>query len=381
MLFQVLYYNVRRCDSESEESIVDVRNRVKSGFGTPSGITCDMRSGIISAAGIVFPNIPIRICLTHFLRDLGKDLMKGMHTDLCILINRMGIKSHLRKILLNMQDYNQFTLYDIEYGFCSNREKIENMAIRRILENILSVNSSGYGFPFSLTHLNFSVSCEDGMRKLMKLSEKFEYDKTKKVAETIMKHLSKVNDNTDISDKAVKLKDINSFILQRIRKAFMIPDHGNLSGDRYVPLPDDSTVHENCTVVFGELGIYLKTDIWNHIFSAAKLAIERYRKRETMLFAQNKEGTILRTNNNMEIFFRKIRRNIRKRSGKRSTGKILTPTGENPALFQTMDNEKYREIVFGNEDMGSVFSRYRKRFQKDGLTKKRKVELVDKGTT
>ena len=126
--------------------------------------------------------------------------------------------------------------------------------------------------------------------------------------------------------------------------------------------------------------LLISTDCNVKHYSAAKFAIERYRKSETVLFAQNKERTIPRTNNNMEIFFRKIRRNIRKRSGNRSTGKILTQTGENLALFQNMDNEEYREIVFGNEDMGSVFSRYRKRFQKDGLTKKRKVELVDNST-
>ena len=201
-----------------------------------------------------------------------------------------------------------------------------------------------------------------------------------KTAETVMKHLSRITDNTDIMDKAGKLKDINSFIFQRIRKAFMIPDHGNLSRDRYDPLADDSTVHENCTVVFGELDIYLKTDMGNHIFRAAKLAMERYRNRETMLFAQNMEGNIPRTNNNMEIFFRSIRRNIRKRSGNRSTGNILAQTGENLALFQNIDNEKYMGIVFGKDDTGSVFSRYRKHFRKDGLTRKAAMELVDKGT-
>lgn len=374
----VLY--VKRCDSESEESIIDVLDTVKSRFGTPSGITCDMRSGIISAAQSVFPHTPIRICLMHFLRDLGKDLMKDMHTDLGILINRMGIKSPLRKLLLNMPDYDQCTLYDVELGFCSNREKMEIMAVRRILENILSVRSSGYGFPFSLTHLNFFISCEDGMRKLTELSNRYECHESVKTAETVMKIVSRITDNKDIRDRAVKLKDINSFIFQRIRKAFMIPDHGNLSRDRYDPLSDDSTVHENCTVVFGELEIYLKTDIENHLFRAAKLALERYRNRETMLFAQNMEGTIPRTNNNMEIFFRSIRRNIRKRSGNRSTGNILAQTGENLALFQNIHNEKYREIVFGKDDTGSVFSRYRKPFRMDGLTRKATMELVDKGT-
>ena len=78
----------RKCLSESQEAIEDILNEIDKRFGKPSGITCDMRSGIISAAQSVFPNTPIRICLMHFLRDLGKDLMKNMHTDLGIMINR-----------------------------------------------------------------------------------------------------------------------------------------------------------------------------------------------------------------------------------------------------------------------------------------------------
>jgi len=160
----------------------------------------------------------------------------------------------------------------------------------------------------------------------------------------------------------------------------MIPDHGKLSGDRYYPLTDDVRVHENCSIVFGELEIYMKTDVENHLFRSAKLALERYRNRETMLFAQNGEYTKPGTNNNMEIFFRSIRRNIRKRSGNRSTGIILSQTGEKLALFQNMDNGKYREIVFGKDDIGSVFSRHRKPFRKYGITRKETIELVDRGT-
>ena len=52
----------------------------------------------------------------HFLRDLGKDLLSDMHTDLGIMINRTGIKSILRSI----PAYNQVTLYDIEQGFAKS---------------------------------------------------------------------------------------------------------------------------------------------------------------------------------------------------------------------------------------------------------------------
>ncbi|MEM3798208.1 MAG: hypothetical protein QXY74_07240 [Candidatus Bathyarchaeia archaeon] len=160
----------------------------------------------------------------------------------------------------------------------------------------------------------------------------------------------------------------------------MIPDHGNFSDDRYDPLTDVPVVHGNCTIVFCELDIYMRTGIEKHTFKAAKLPLERYKNRESMLFAQNPEGTIPRKSNNMKIFLRKIRRNIRKRSGNRSTGNILAQIGENLALFQNVDNAKYMKIVLAKEDMGSMFAKYRKPFSNSGMTKKRTIELVGKGT-
>jgi len=150
----VLY--AERCDSESHDNMRSVLQSVKNRFGDPSGITSDMRSGIISAAMSVFPGISIRICLMHFLRDLGKDLLLDLHTDLGAMINRTGVTSSLKSILRNIPDYDQKTLDQIGNGFSSNREGIGIMGIRRILEQLTgSTGSSGYGFPFSMRHYSF----------------------------------------------------------------------------------------------------------------------------------------------------------------------------------------------------------------------------------
>ncbi len=371
---------VRKCSSESQESIEDILNIIDKKFGKPSGITCDMRSGIISAAQSVFPNIPIRICLMHFLRDLGKDLMMNMHTDLGIMINRKWIKSHLKRILRGMPDYRQGTLEEIEHDFCTDIKEIECMTLRRILEKVVCVGgSSGYGFPFTLKHLNFFNACSSAVTELAELMKKLKETEIIDTAISIVNYLKKVTENKTIVSMTGRLGDINSIIFQKIRKAFIIPNHGNLSDDKYDPLRDDPAVHEKCIVIFGELKVFLRTNIPKHLIPAAKLAVDRYYKREDMLFSQNTDGTIPRTNNNMERFFRKIRRNVRKRSGNNATGTILAQSGEKLAIFQNISIPEYRKIVFGNADMGSVFSAYRESFKKSGMSKKRTIELVDKG--
>ena len=106
------------------------------------------------------------------------------------------------------------------------------------------------------------------------------------------------------------------------------------------------------------MDIFIHANIPEHIFKAAKYIIEKYHEREEMLFANNADNTIPRTNNGMEQFFRKLRRNLRKRNGNTSTGNILAQTGVSLALFQNMENPEYIRAVFGKESIQSVFARH-----------------------
>ena len=373
----VLY--AKKCSSESQENVEDVLKRIEEMFGTPSGTICDMSDGTLSAARAVFPDVPTRICLMHFLRDLGKDILKNMHTDLGTMITRIGIKSPLKAVLRSIPDYSQRTLDEIYYGFCSDRKEMEIMAVRRVIEKVVSMKgSSGYGFPFSLQHLNFFVACEEAEKKLSDLVPMMKERESLALTSIVEHHISRVTGNEAIRETANKLRDINSLIFKSIRSAFLMPDKGRLS-EEVSDFPD-YVIRERCEIVFGQLDVYLRADIPWHLFSAAKIAIERYHNRVEMLFANNTDHTIPRTNNGIERFFRKMRRNVRKRCGNLATGKILTHSGEPLALFQNMSNERYREIVFGSEDIPQVFAKHRKQFRKVGMTRKWIVQLVDKGT-
>ena len=365
-----------KCHSESFESVKDILVKVKKKFGIPSGAISDMRAGILEALKHVFPEIPIRICLMHFLRDLGKDLLSDMHTDLGIMINKIGIKSPLKSLLRSIPAYNQSTLYEIEQGFCTDRKGMEAMSVRKILESILSVNgSSGYGFPFSLNHLNFYLSCKEAEKKLNNLSSRITGEDSIKFLNTAIKEITRITKNNRIVKTVKKLSGIN-MLFQKIRNAFNMPDKGNLSAD----MEDDDSIHKQCDIVIGEMEIYLHTNIPAHMFTAAKHIITRYHERKAMLFSNNPEHTIPRTNNNMEQFFRKLRRNVRKRCGNIATGNILAQSGVSLAIFQNMDNPEYVKIVFGDKDIPSVFARYRKPFKKPGMTKGKIIKLVNAGT-
>jgi hypothetical protein len=114
----------------------------------------------------------------------------------------------------------------------------------------------------------------------------------------------------------------------------------------------------------------------------AKQIISAYEKWEKHLFAQNKEGTIPRTNNSMEQFFRKIRRNVRKRTGNLATGRLLSRNGDKLAIFQNLGIPEYVKLVFGSVNVASKFASYRRGLRKNmihPMTRKKILELVDKG--
>ncbi len=47
---------------------------------------------------------------------------------------------------------------------------------------------------------------------------------------------------------------------------------------------------------------------------------------------------------------------------------VIAHTGETLALFQNMDNERYRNVVFGNDDIRSIFGKYRILVRKGTVT-------------
>ncbi len=372
-----------KCFSESEENIVRVLECIKERFGIPSGAICDMRSGIISAIKRVFPGIPVRICLLHFLRDLGKNMMLSAHLDLGKMINMKGMKSGIKRLLRSCREYDPGTIMELDNGYCSNPGTMAGMIIRRILEDIVAVNgSSGYGFPFSMKHLTFYIQCIEARKDLLDLSKVDMEDETRKILDESVRLLSIVACDSRIAEAASSLRTMN-ILFQSFRNVFRIPGSGDLSdpmdldpGER---IKAEMAIHESCNTFIGQLktGIQRSTD--PTAITASMKMIHAYEKWKKMLFAQNADSTIPRTNNSIEQFFRKIRRNVRKRCGNISTGRYLSLTGEKIAIFQNIAIPDYRKIVFGTDDVASIFAHYRKRVKITRIPRKVVISLVEKG--
>lgn len=85
-LSEIVLGNVK-LPSEDEQQIVPYLQRLKQTFGVPVALVHDMGTGILKAVAKVFPGVADFICNFHFLRDVGKDLLRGSANSGPIWIN------------------------------------------------------------------------------------------------------------------------------------------------------------------------------------------------------------------------------------------------------------------------------------------------------
>ena len=153
------------------------------------------------------------------------------------------------------------------------------MAVRKLLEDLLSVNNgSGYCFVFSLKHLSFFTECEEAVNKLSRLLPNMKDEKSLSTINETIACLVKIRGNATIKKAANELKSINSIIFMKVRNVFMVTRTRDLFDGRYTPKMDDPIGHEDCTALFKQLEVYPHVRINSHMFIAAKIAIERYKR-------------------------------------------------------------------------------------------------------
>ncbi|EQD57325.1 hypothetical protein B1B_08866, partial [mine drainage metagenome] len=126
--------------------------------------------------------------------------MGSMHTDLGIMINRMGIKSRIKAIFRDLPEYDMKCIRGLESGFCTDTSSMEMMCIRRVLEPIMGTGSSGYGFPFSLRHFNFYNACVYAKREIDDLRTVVKDSDSHDILEELSDLISKVAENSAIHD-------------------------------------------------------------------------------------------------------------------------------------------------------------------------------------
>jgi len=353
--------------SEAKEHITPFLERIKENFGIPVALVHDMGVGILSAVKAVFPGVPDFICHFHFLRDIGKDLLEAPYDRIRKRLRKHRISHKLRqraqflkrKIEQNPEIAHMLTI-DLEdlVRPTTPRQWLPWVNSYALIHWALAgkTEGNGYGFPFDRPHLAFAKRLRLLYSHLEKLKE-IQLRGNSKGSRMYFKILADLKPvmQDHILLKAVDEIDTRITVFERLRKAMRIAPQSGGQGLNDEPARTnirtiEHRVNKFCAYITQRKGYQQDLTVQKVIAQ-----IEKYRAK---LFAdpievQTTSGTIWiqpqRTNNILEQFFRYLKRGNRRKTGRRSSGRMLrTMLAETP-LVRNLENPDYMKILLGGK--------------------------------
>jgi hypothetical protein len=334
-------------------------------YGVPLGIVCDMSKAIISAIETVFPGIRIFICHFHWLRDIGKDLLKDDHDLLVSLLRDFNVKTILSKFARELRDLLQnYPSLSLSLESCVgnvfDQKLSEEVLAHLLIEWIQSYPSdlAGYGYPFDRAHLAQLKRMEEAYEHLQKLTLKPADCLTK-----IKNFFEEVLGNTVLQEclSSVKKKAMHFDRLREIMR--LAPQDGknglNDEGEE-VGMPEMKTELEKFISMYEIKNAGLRDSGYKKMLSQiAKYKDRLFTDGIEIIDAEGKKQHIQpeRTNNILERFFRGEKRGIRKRTGCKSMGKAFqTMLAETPYVKNLGNPEYLKVILNGKKTLAERFS-------------------------
>lgn len=162
--------------TERAEAILPRLEEVAAQFGPPCAIMRDLGQAVAEAASdfvkALGVSIPILACHLHFLRDVGKDLLRDCHDKLRNLFRQAHVRKDLRvfardqgRRLGKTIDAARDGLRDWQAGPVADHRLPEGSAgmaaVRALAQWVLDYAADGQdqGFPFDLPYLDLYLRC------------------------------------------------------------------------------------------------------------------------------------------------------------------------------------------------------------------------------
>ena len=175
--------------TERADAIVPKLRSTAAAFGAPCAVMRDLGRAVIEAArefvGALECPIPVLGCHLHFLKDIGKDLLRASHDDLRNLFRRFRVRPRLRTLAralgrsldadieqarAGVTDWlagtdERFLLPDANNGLA---------VVRALAQWVLDYADDGTdaGFPFDRPYLDFYRRCQRACRAVESLLRK-----------------------------------------------------------------------------------------------------------------------------------------------------------------------------------------------------------------
>ena len=164
-----------KLSTERAELVLPRMREVAHAFGAPCAIMRDLGRAMIEAAQQLVRElkraIPILGCHSHFLRDVGKDMLGELYDQLRLLIRHHGLRAQLRVLARGLgrglgiqlpglrQDVESWAKSAAEHALPSGMAGVA--AVRALAQWAVDYaqEGDGRGFPFDRPYLDFYRRC------------------------------------------------------------------------------------------------------------------------------------------------------------------------------------------------------------------------------
>ena len=354
--------------SEKTERIAPFLRRIRSQYGDPIACVHDMGTGICKALDTVFPGIRDFVCHFHFLRDVGKDLLEPSYRKLRSCFRKHAFTTGLsalarqaRQRLVKAAD----AAGACGYGPAGKRIEPAGIAYALSLWCLQAKRSGdGYGFPFDRPLLAVADRVwhlVDTLPALLQVLPSVDSADRR----LFFRFSRKVLDVAAESDfqEAVDELHWRCKLFDRLRRCMRIAEPGGRNG-----LNDngDNASMNRIRDGVGKFRRRLDTEEKLKNDPLCKKMAEQIDKYADKLFAdpiqvQSPAGPTTvypqRTNNILEQFFRRLRRDHRRRTGDNRMNRALQAMLADTPLVKNLSNPDYMELLLdGRPDLETLFA-------------------------
>jgi uncharacterized protein YbaR (Trm112 family) len=164
---EIVLANTKLATENSDQIIPFLQDRIQKVFGDPLAVVTDMGAGILKAVEHVFEGITHLICHFHFLRDIGKDLLKANYGMVQQRLKKHAIVTKLKR-RARLFEKTMDNKPDVVNAFVDGldaKQLSESMASDAMVACAYTLiqwtlagkkQGQGYGFPFDRVHIDFA---------------------------------------------------------------------------------------------------------------------------------------------------------------------------------------------------------------------------------
>lgn len=391
-----------KISTERAELILPKLQEMADLFGAPCAIMRDLGRAISEAAATFVARrklrIPVLACHQHFLRDIGKDLMRPTHDELRERFRHFKVLAHLRSMARDLgrrlgshlpQARQELVRWQglVEQGHRLPEGHAGLAVVRALAQWVLDFPSDGFdqGFPFDVPMLDLYDRC----RKVARAADAFlrtpPHDvQVRKACERLRSVLTPVRSAPAFEHQARRLRARHE-LFERLRKALrMDPKPGMASSPESATI--DAQQLDQIRLAVGKLAAELRRQRPERgpaqdMRDAIDVVLDHLDRHDRTLWGHllrlpgGRTRLVDRTNNILESFFHSVKHGERRRSGRKVLTQDLEQMPPGSMLAMNLTCVDYVQILCGSiEQLPDAFANMDARGHGPGRGKPREAD-------